>query len=141
LVSEHGHHAVNPLFERTDYIWDLQRCQRFLPAFNANSNTVAGVIGMGMAYSTSGTLVYIKFPQTTRVPVSNISFSSASHFIVSTASGGNQPFTGMMINGASGTLEAGSVTTTGASGLVAGNASSFEMFSTSAQLLFTGAEI
>jgi hypothetical protein len=130
--------AVNPLFERSDFIWDLQRCQRFLPVFNSTS--AVGIVAFGQAFATTGAFFFVPFHQQTRVPVTGITFSNLAHFSTLNNTGANTAITALVLN-ANVTLDGATAQTAVASGLVAGNASALNFVSVSGQLIFTGAEI
>jgi hypothetical protein len=122
-------------FDYRPYTTELQLCQRYLPAFGG----YVGHLTMAQCNSTTAVTVVIPFPVTARVAATGISVSSGSHFTVNQASGAGVALTGLTFNDATNT--ASSLSGTGASGLVAGNAAGFRANSTSALLLFTGCEL
>ncbi|MFI4954555.1 MAG: hypothetical protein ACHP9Y_01430 [Gammaproteobacteria bacterium] len=112
--------------------------QYYLPGINTGGNSVTGI---AQGQCTNGTSAFITFftPVATRVPVNGISISSASHFGVSDSTGASHTCTSVTF--ASANLNSYSVNLTVASGLSAGNATQFQTTSSSANLVFTGAEL
>jgi len=116
---------------------ELAACQRYLPAVNYG-NSVAEV-GNGFCISTTQGFIQIPFAVQPRVAPTGATISSASHFQVRQATGATQVPTGIAFNNAS--LIMGSVLTSGNSGLVQGNGTSFQINSSSGSILFTGCEL
>jgi hypothetical protein len=135
--------SAKPTFERTSYLWDLLRCQRFLPVFGPVASAAA-FINVGQNISTTQALVFYQFPVIARAPITGIIVSAPGNFQLSDASGANIACTAAIFNvGADGGCD---MKFTVASGLVAGNATFGFVFTGSAltgapQIIFTGAEI
>jgi hypothetical protein len=123
-------------FERRDYGRELIMCQRYLPAFNGANNYFSSQV-------TSTTVAYtqVTFPVTARVAPTGISTSavSGSNFLTynSTGSGLNTTAITFVLASTNSAL----IATTVASGLTAGNASSFLINTSNGQILFTGCEL
>jgi hypothetical protein len=135
-----GAAPITPLFERSDYVWDLMRCQRFLPVFN-NSSAATNALPMGQVFSTTRAQVTMTFPVQTRAPITGMTISAAADFGLNQA---NATLTACSsINFASGTLYSAFIVPILSSAvLVAGNASMLEFTASGVgQMIFTGAEI
>jgi hypothetical protein len=123
-------------FDFRSYGTELALCQRYLPAFNGN-----GLYFSGQAVTTTGTYAQINFPVTTRVAPTGITTStiSGTNFINYSSAGTGINVTALTYIFA--TPYNALITTTVASGLVAGNSSGLATSITSAQILFTGCEL
>ena len=123
-------------FDFRSYGTELALCQRYLPAFNGASNWFSG-----QAVSTTVTYTQIVFPVTTRVAPTGITTStiSSTNFLTYNSSGSGLNVTALAYVFAS--PYNALITTTVASGLVAGNAASTSTSISSAQILFTGCEL
>jgi len=78
-------------FEHRMYSQELAMCQRYLPAFRYNTSSTV-IPALTQFNSTTTSRGYITFPVPTRVSVTGITISSASHFILlSYAGGSNTP--------------------------------------------------
>lgn len=126
-------------YVNADMQTQLAKAQRFLPVFNSGSAGTP-VLAFGQVFSTTQMFAFIQFPVTTRVAVTGLTVSSASHFYATSAVAGASACTG--ISAGTSTVNGNTITCTVASGLVAGNASAFVGNSSAAgQLIFTGAEL
>ncbi|HEY5066264.1 MAG TPA: hypothetical protein VIJ04_15760 [Xanthobacteraceae bacterium] len=117
-------------------------CQRYLPAVNYNtaggSNQPAG---LGQATGTGTGFITLGFTAPARVPPSGIVVSGVTGFQLTNASAGAAAAIAAMTF-ANGSTMNSTVFVTGASGLVAGNATTLLMVgSNGQQILFTGAEL
>jgi hypothetical protein len=131
---ERGSNATS--FEFRDYGRELIMCQRYLPAFNGTSNYFSS-----QAVSTTVTYTQVTFPVSTRVAPTGISTSTVSgaNFLTYSNIGNGLNTTAITFILAS--TNSALITTTVASGLTAGNASSFLINAVSGQILFTGCEL
>ena len=123
-------------FDFRSYGTELALCQRYLPAFNGTA-----IYFSGQATTTTGTYAQINFPVTTRVAPTGITTStiSGTNFINYNSVGSGINVTALAYVFAS--PYNALITTTVASGLVAGNSSGLATIITSAQILFTGCEL
>ena len=127
-------------FDYRPYGTELALCQRYLPAFIADTATDS--LGIAQAYSTSGCILLCNFPTQARVSATGVTISSASHLAgwrAGTSSAGTPT---------SATLNRGGLTSAwveingwSSSGLVAGDAMGVFWNSTAGKLLFTGCEL
>jgi len=124
-------------FDYRPYGTELALCQRYLPAYNAesSSNTPYGTTAQGS--TTTRIWTSFQFPVSTRTAPSGVSISSASHFI---GAGQNSNFTITSISfqyasryGAAVLWDGSGGTSQQAINLISQNAS--------AQILFTGCEL
>jgi len=129
--------SVATPFERRQYGQELALCQRYLPAYNAesSSNTPYGTSTQGS--STARIWVSFQFPVQTRVAPTGVSISSTAHFI---GAGQNTNMSLSAINfqyasrfGAAIFLDGSGGTSQQAISLISQNASG--------QILFTGCEL
>jgi hypothetical protein len=129
---------ATPLFERSDFIFDLQRCQRFLPVFNAPA---AGVTNLcfGFSFSATGSFFVVPFHVPTRAKITGATVSAAGDFTTVDGSLGSHTCTVVAYNSAG--FDDLAFTTTVASGLTAGQGAAFAFGNSSAQIIATGAEI
>lgn len=111
---------------------ELALCQRYLPAFTL---TPVSLNYIGQVLSTTTVVVPIPFHTQARVAPTGI---TTTGLIQATDSGGGRTGTTNTFN--SGSVHWGSITVSGGSGLVAGNASSLNPAST-VLLYFTGCEL
>lgn len=127
-----------PLFERSDFVWDLQRCQRFLPAFNVRTAAVQN-LAFGLAFGATSGFFTLPFPVATRVRVTGLVVSAAGDWVTTDAGLTSHACTAITFNTGSDTI--GAFTTTVASGLTVGQGIAFGSGANTAQFLWTGAEI
>jgi len=130
--------SVAPLFERTDFSWDLMRCKRFLPVYNAFDGANR-FIGPATCNGSSTALVFQFFNSETRVPPTGLTVSSAAFFslAVPPAQGTGTGLNFLGCTTYNGTLQIGIAATS----LSAGSAGYWFSTNTSAQILWTGCEI
>jgi hypothetical protein len=124
-------------FEYRQYGTELALCQRYLPALVAEGTFE--VIGVGQAYSTTAARVQFKFPVDARTAPTGATFTLGAYQSVTRASadavaGSSASFIGAGIKSAW-------IDISGASGLVAGNATMGFLNNASAKILFTGSEL
>jgi hypothetical protein len=113
---------------------ELAACQRYLPAI-----TGAGYdIVVSQVYSTTQAIVPFTFPVTPRVAPTGVTVTSATSFYLRNSTSGFIACTSITFNNAG--LTGGSVIAVVASGVVAGNASSF-LGNSPGLILFTGCEL
>lgn len=123
--------------ELTNYSEDLMLCRYFLPSlFSYGASSCE--VGIAQATSASAALLPIKFDTPTRVPPTGIIPSAAGCFSVTGAGGSTYATTGVSLARAS-TLGA-TLSITGGSGLVAGNATAIQLGGYE-NVLFTGCEL
>lgn len=115
-VVTDGVAPVTPLFERSDFVFDLQRCLRRLWVFGPG---VTKTLGCGVCYSTTLALVTFNFP-VTMAAAPALSVSAVSDFAVLNAAAGALAGTAFAQNTSS--PISSEINITVASGLVAGNA-------------------
>lgn len=114
---------------------ELAACQRYLPAVPAGS---AGDIGTGFCYSITQALITIPFRVQPRVTPTGITISAASDFAARKSDGSTIAATSVTLNNA--TLNAGSISLGGLSGVIGGNGTSGYV-NASGYVLFTGCEL
>lgn len=131
--------AVVPLFERSDYVFDLARSQRFLPVFKNGTSTTA-FYAIGQVNTTNSANFVLPFPVQARVNPTGVVISQASDFDITNSSGGGTVAASVSFTGA--TLQSCGVQfTVAGTPVVAGNASQLFGVATTALIAFTGAEI
>jgi hypothetical protein len=129
-------------FDYRPYGTELALCQRYLPVFNTNTITGAfsGVVGGGMAYSTSGALISYAFKVTPRTPPTGVTVSSASQFSLVLSNTGTYVPSAILFGDAN--SDTCILNCTGAAGLAAGDATFLRNNNaTLGQILFTGCEL
>jgi hypothetical protein len=114
---------------------ELAMCQRYLPAVIADGSIAD--LGSGFAYSTTQAYVYIPFKVTPRVKPTGITVSAVGDFGVRNISASILTSTNVAINTAG--TDGSALIVTVASGLVAGNGTTF-IKGTTGSILFTGCE-
>jgi hypothetical protein len=130
--------AVARPFERRPFGTELALCQRYCPAWSA---TAIGDFLPVIAAGVSATVISgsFSFPVPTRVPVTGITISSASHFTAARFSTGNTALTNMTFRnpGANSAM----LEMTVASGI--GTNDPYYLFANnaSARIVFNGAEL
>lgn len=133
--------AVTPQFERSDLIWDVARCQRFLPSVNPGGSVLTSFIAIGQANSTASANFIIAFSVPARARPTGIEVSASGDFQITNAAGAGTACNSSAYTGATTTssgVQFGVATTP----LIAGNASQlFFSGNANASLRFTGAEI
>lgn len=73
--------SVATPFERRLYGQEMALCQRYLPAFTATANGWR-LPAVGLAQNSNTVWLTLTFPNTTRVPPTGMTISSASHWVV-----------------------------------------------------------
>jgi hypothetical protein len=73
-------------FDYRPYTTELQLCQRYLPAFTAQSGTVGPLPGIATALTTSAQFIFTH-PVPARVPGTGVGYSAATHFTFSNNDG------------------------------------------------------
>jgi hypothetical protein len=126
-------------FQQRDVTTELLLCQRYLPAASAGG-TATTMIGAGQCSSTSAASIVYPFPVTPRSIPTGVTVSNAGHISVWQANKTVVAGTGIAFNAAT-SLQAGVLDITGASGLVAGDATTGFFNNTGGYVLFTGAEL
>ena len=129
--------SVATPFEREIYSVTLQKCQRYLPAWNSAGNNCA--ICAGSPYSTAAASLVFPFKVSARVPPTGITSTAAGGFSLTNSSGGYSAATGITWGGSAST-ESAVFNLTGASSLVAGGGT-WAVGSSTSQILFTGCEL
>jgi hypothetical protein len=125
-------------FEYRPYTTELQLCQRYLPAFTAQSGTVGPLPGSATALGTGGVLIF-NHPVSARVPGTGVGFSAATHFNFSN-NDGNSPSTAVSF--AAGSPDATQLSITVASSRGAATTPGwFYANNTAARLYITGCEL
>jgi hypothetical protein len=114
---------------------ELAACQRYLPTVIADGSIAD--LGTGFAYSTTQAYVYIPFKVTPRVKPTGITVSAVGDFGVRNSSASILTSTNVAINTAG--TDGSALIVTVASGLVAGNGTTF-IKGTTGSILFTGCE-
>ena len=125
-------------FEQRSIGTELALCQRYLPAYNAESAS-AETIALGQNYTTTNAMMVFPFVVEPRVKPTGISISAAGNFRVTAANAAGIVVTGLAFSNAS--RKAAQINATVGSGLVAGNATRFYSLAATAQILFTGCEL
>ena len=125
-------------FEQRPIGTELALCQRYLPAYNADSAS-GKTIALGQNYATTNAMIVFPFVVEPRVPPTGISISAAGDFRVTAAVATALGVTGLSFSNAS--RKAAQINATVASGLVAGDATRFHSLSAAAKILFTGCEL
>ena len=121
-------------FENRLYGTELALCQRYLPVTYGGSNLVTAI---GQCYSTTAAFIVFPFNVLPRTTPTGVTLgASVGSYATSNATGGNTTLTGLVFG--QGGANAGGLTATVASGLVAGNAT---YFFTPANIYWTGCEL
>jgi len=125
-------------FERRDYGRELMMCQRYLPSYTAYASGEHIAVGQNIS-TTQG---YVVFPLnvTPRVPPTGVTVSSAGHFYMMGAAGGNNQCSALAFQNGS-YISASLLASVGSALQAAGNGLILQTYSTSAKLLFTGCEL
>ena len=126
-------------FEYRLYGTELALCQRYLPAFSADA-TGYRLPGSGICYSTTQGYVTLIYPQTTRVPATGITVSSASHFTVD-LDGVTAPTATALSFASYSSLNAARIQMTVASGMTTGYPFFLTISNSSGRIYFTGCEL
>ena len=123
-------------FDYRPYGTELALCQRYLPAFLGNTNSI-----VGQAYSGTAALISMPFVVTPRVSPTGITTSaiSSNNFILTNTSSSAVNVTGIVLTQASTSNML--ITPTTASGLSAGSATVFVINTASGYILGTGCEL
>ena len=125
-------------FDYRDYGNELSLCQRYLPAFTAQSGTVGPLPGNGTALGTGGVLIF-NHPVPARVPGTGVGYSANTHFNFSN-NDGNSPSTAVSF--AAGSPDATQLSITVASSRGATTTPGwFYANNTAARLYITGCEL
>jgi hypothetical protein len=130
--------AKAPLAQVDDYLSELLRCKRFLPAYNAPDGNNQWVANGQGGSATVGVVNYALDVEPLILPT-GVSYSSLAHFHHQTGAGGTEVLTGLSFLRADGRTVRLSTTTAG--NLGAGMVNDLLSVSASAQLLFVGGEI
>ena len=125
-------------FDYRDYGNELSLCQRYLPAFTAQSGTVGPLPGSGTALGTGSVLIF-NHPVPARVPSTGVGVSAVTHFNFSN-NDGNSPSTAVSF--AAGSPDATQLSITVASSRGATTTPGwFYANNTAARLYITGCEL
>jgi len=125
-------------FEQRLYGTELALCQRYLPAWSPSSSAY-GAVGSGMCYATTAGFIFVGFQVQPRTPPTGLT-GTASNFRVYNATGVSVSPTALAFNTSS--YLGANMLFTGASGLVAGNATIMEAtVGGGSVILFTGCEL
>jgi hypothetical protein len=130
---ERGSNATS--FEFRDYGRELQLCQRYLPAFNANGVS-ATYLGAAFAYTTNQIAVLVPLPVQARVTPTGVTATSGA--ILTYQTSGNAASTAIAVGSASSPNLGNLVVTVTAT---AGSAGSAFINTATGQILFTGCEL
>ena len=129
--------SVATPFEHRQYGQELALCQRYLPAWNFTGTNQPSALGL--AYSTTASVMNLIHPVQTRVPPTGISVTGS--FNSYTNVGGNSGnFSSITLGSSQGTYSS-ALNCTGGSGLVQGNATILISPSGTSQILLTGCEL
>jgi len=125
-------------FDYRPYGTELALCQRYLPAYTANASGEHIAVGQNIS-TTQG---YAVFPLnvTPRVPPTGVTVSSAGHFYMMGATGGNNQCSALAFQNGS-YVSASLLASVGSALQVAGYGLILQTYSASAKLLFTGCEL
>jgi hypothetical protein len=129
--------SVATTFEREDYQVQLEKCQRYCPAFRGTA--INQPIAEGACTSTTGTRHLFMFPVQARVPPTSVVLSAATDFSATISTGGFAALTNLTFNTA-GTKCCGLIGTA-ASGLVAGDASQLFDDTGNGVIIFQGCDL
>jgi hypothetical protein len=131
--------SVATPFERRPFGTELALCQRYLPAFNADSSGGFQIFGSSVQGSnTTRIWTSFKFPVSTRVAATGVTISSISDFL---GGGQNTNFTPSAISFANGSTTDGFVFFDGSGGTLAQAMRLLSNNTTNAKLYFTGCEL
>lgn len=122
-------------------IEQLQRCARYLPCYDSSlTYGASNFVGWGQNFSTTQGVATVPFLAPVRTAPTGATVSLASHFGVYKADGSVAACTALAFNSSS--LTGGTLVTTVASGLTAGNSAMLlQNGSTSGRIWFTGCEL
>lgn len=125
-------------FEQRLYTTELQLCQRYLPAWNTQYTNEP--FGTGVAYSATGSNIFLAYQVQPRVSPTGITASAASSFYLLNATNGvaGSYATTTFYKGS---LNGLNIVSTTSAGLVAGNGTILATNSGPAQILATGCEL
>jgi len=125
-------------FDYRPYGTELALCHRYLPSYKANASGEHIAVGQNIS-TTQG---YAVFPLdvTPRVPPTGVTVSSAGHFYMMGALGGNNQCSALAFQNGS-YVSASLLASVGSALQVAGNGMILQTYSASAKLLFTGCEL
>ena len=127
--------VATPYEERDSIIEDIL-CAAFCPAIKASSaNSIAGT---GQCYNTTSAAVLVLFPIKPRVPPTSAVISGSGHFSVAQSTTANVAATNVTFSSAS--MSGAQLLATGASGLVAGNATQFAITNAAGWIYFEGCD-
>jgi hypothetical protein len=129
--------SVATPFERRPYGTELALCQRYLPAFNFNGTNQPCAVGV--AYSTSASVMNLIHPVLTRVAPTGISVTGAFNSYTNTGNNSGN-FSSITLGASQGTYSS-IINCTGGSGLAQGNATLLLSPSGDSQILLTGCEL
>ncbi len=124
-------------FEYRQYGTELALCQRYLPALVAEGTFE--VIGVGQAYSTTAARVQFRFPVDARTAPIGATFTLGAYQSVTLSSASAVAGSSASFIGAG--IKSAWIDISGASGLVAGNATMGYLNTAGAKILFTGSEL
>jgi hypothetical protein len=125
-------------FDYRPYGTELQLCQRYLPAFNRQSNDIFGV---GQSTSATTGLFFIPFQVTPRVVPTGVTTSTASDFYVVNTAGTVGYFASSIAFSVGGAGGASVNVTYANNGGSAGQANALYSNVSGAKILFTGCEL
>jgi hypothetical protein len=118
-------------FDYRPYGTELALCQRYLPKFSDNYG------GQGQCVSTTQGYIIFKFPVTTRTLATGITTSGGTGQTITNSTMGNVALSAIAFS--SGGVDSGMIFCTVASGLVAGNATTYN--TNGGIIFFTGCEL
>ena len=125
-------------FDYRPYTTELQLCQRYLPAWNTSVTNEP--FGTGIAYSATGSNIFLAYQVQPRVSPTGITASAASSFYLLNATNG---IAGSYATTTfyKGSLNGLNIVSTTSAGLVAGNGTILATNTGPAQILATGCEL
>jgi hypothetical protein len=129
--------SVATPFDHRQFGQELALCQRYLPAWNFNSNNQPSAAGL--AYSTTGTVMNLIHPVQTRVPPTGISVTGTFNSY-NNAGGNAGNFSSITLGSSQGTYSS-IINCTGGSSMTQGNATILLSPSGTSQILLTGCEL
>lgn len=136
-----GLNSTPPLPELRNIQVETALCQRYLPAFNANGVTTQHVCLSGYTTSSTAGYLFFKHPVTARSVTTGITVSNVSHFFAFNANFGGGGAATSALTFDTGGVELTTMAFTVASGQTADVSVFLRTSNSSAQLLFTGAEL
>ena len=127
-------------FETLPYALELHRCQRFLYVLS-NASATQQFAAIGQCQTTTSAVFLIGFPVQMRA-VPAFSVSSVSHWSINQAAGTGVAITGLVSAGTTlSGIQSFMIAATGASGLVAGNATHLVPYAAYAARLYFNAQL